>query len=1078
MIDIRVLGPLEVSGADGAPIAMASETQRRLVSVLALRGDSMVRSASLESWLGLSPGALRTSISRLRRLLGAEMIETTPPGYTLRARVDTVEFERLVTRAPRLDDDAARAVLEKALALWRGEPLVEFASEPWAEAHLGRLREMHAAAVEDLVVLQLDAGESSTALAAIQSLIDQHPFRDRPRALLLRALAEAGRRTDALRSFQSYRDLLLDEIGTEPSVALVELDRAIASGDEQSPAWPPRTGHPAFTRTRRVVEPRDPRSGPALPTPLSSFVGRRDELMTVAAMVGGSRLVTLAGAGGCGKTRLALAVAAAETDRHPGGTWWAELGQLTSPSQVTEQVATAVGLAPGPGADLTAQLVHHLSSDQRSLLVLDNAEHLLVPVAELVADVLARCPAVHVLVTSRESFGITGEMVWRVPSLAAPAPGTSLATAEVLEFDAVQLFLERARAARPGFVVDAETVPHLISICTGMDGLPLALELAAARTRTLPIETVARGVGDAVRWQATGIHSPLARHATLHASIAWSVDLLAPAARAVLTRLAVFQSAFTFEGALAVGASEADVDEVASAVSALVDASLLQLDDASGRYRMLRTVQQFCILRAQGTTELDAARARHVRHLAHWCTEVGNGRRGIERGPFLAEMPDVVAAMDWARVDEPREVFRMCAGLASVRSALGHNGNVADTWTWLLSLDRDAAVAEGWAGEWAAAVAALMASATAQRIDVSGVVEEVTALLGADQARERGWVARGAAMGPAYQGHLAPILAHTEETVARGDEMEISIYGGFAAYMLALMGRLPESALQLDELGRLTRRHEATFCVDTVGNGYAGAVLGELTRGELRRAARRTADRIPEDPAFSMTAAAALAQVALATNDEATMQCAVDWSQAGTIPLLRYLPTFIELARALMDGAVEPAADLAERYWDEAAPVPVSRVHPLPILTAALLAAGRTRAATAATATAAGLVEAMDPAPLLQANVLASRAQLDLHAGCPDEALTHVPELLDVTTAHGFVPMAIDGLELAAMAYGEEPAVAAALWAAAAAERRRLGYHYAGWPAPPISAPVVEPTTALTLDGAVALARGERVQPT
>ncbi len=513
-----------------------------------------------------------------------------------------------------------------------------------------------------------------------------------------------------------------------------------------------------------------------------------------------------------------------------------------------------------------------------------------------------------------------------------------------------------------------------------------------------------------------------------------------------------------------------------SALSASVDASLLQLDDASGRYRMLRTVRQFCILRAQGTTDLDAARDRHVRFQADWCTEVGDGRRGIERGRFLAEMPDVVAAMDWARVNAPREVFRMCAGLASVRSALGHNSNVANTWAWLLSLDREAAVFEGWAEEWAAAVAALMASATAQRIDVSGVVEEVTRLLRDDQARERGWVARGAAMGPAYQGHLGPILAHTEEIVARGDEMEISIYGGFAAYMLALMGRLQESARHLDELRRLTRRHETTFLVDTVGNGYAAAVIGELTRGGLRRAAARTADHIPEDPAFSMTAAAALAHVALMTNDETTLQCAVDWSQAGTIPILRYLPTFIDLARAVMDGDVEPAADLAEQYWDESAPVPVSRLHPLPILTAALLAGGRTRAAAAMTGTAVGLVGAMDAAPLLRAGVMASRAQLDLHAGRPDEVRSHLPELLDLTTAHRFVPMTIDALELTALAYDDEPDRSAPLWATAATERHQLGYHYAGWPTPPISTRVIGPTTPLTLDEAVALARGGLVR--
>lgn len=1029
MIDIRVLGPLEVSGPDVEQIVIPSESQRRLVSALALNADVVVRGATLESWLDISAGALRTSISRLRRLLDPEALTTTPPGYTLRARVDVAEFERLSSLAPVRDDGTAREVLEQAVNLWRGPPLGEFASEQWASASVTRLHEAHATIVEDLSVLLLDAGEATIALIAIQSLIDDHPYRDRPRALMLRALAEAGRRTDALRSFQAYRNLLLDEIGTEPSGPLTALDRAIASADPTSSSIAPFPGHPAWTRTRREEKPvSSPRLGPRLPVPLSSFIGRSEELADVTALIDTERLVTLTGAGGCGKTRLALAVAVATIDRHPGGTWWVGLGPLRTAAHVLEQSARSIGLAPTVDVDPVDHLTLHLEREAPSLLVLDNAEHVLEPVAALVARLLSRCPDLRVLVTSREPLGLAGETVWRVPSLGAT--------------DARSLFLERARATRTTLVVDHEAARHVHSICTGLDGLPLALELAAARTRTLPLATVARGVGDALRWQATGIRSPLAQHATLHASISWSVDLLEPAARTMLTRLSLFESTFTLESAAAVGGENRSDEEVAGAISALVDASLLQLDDATSRYRMLRIVRQFCAHRAQGTADFEAAHSRHVHHVADWCTDVGNGLRGIERGPLLTEMPDVVVAMEWARRHEPLEAFRMCAGLAAVRSALGYNSNIFETWEWLMALDRTAAAAEGWSAEWAAAVAALMAPVTAQGVDVGVVASEVDRLLPRDRRREHGWLARGAAMTPAYGGRVGPIVTHADEAASRSDEMEISIYGGFAAYMLSMMGRRAELTIRLDELRRLTRRRHTAFSVDTVGNGYAAAVLGDLVVGDLRGAARRATDRIPDDPAFSMTAAAALAQVALLTADPDIMSCAVEWSRRETIPLLRFLPTLIDLTGALMDCSIDAAADLAEQYWEESGHVPVSRCHPLPLLTTALVASGRWATATVLVDAADELTNAMDPAPWLRAGILHSRAQIALDLGDSADLATRDRELGELAATHSFAIMTVDALEFAAADPDTAADVTAQLLAEAKAERERMGYRW------------------------------------
>ena len=1036
-LQVGLLGSLAVSRRTGAPITIASRPQRRLLSILALHVGDIVRSSSLEDWAALSPGALRTSVSRLRRVIGPDALETTVAGYRLRADVDVVAFEQLAGLAPELADAEARAVLDDAVRLWRDDPLVEFTGEPWTDAALRRLSERRASALEDLAVLQLDAGEHSAALVTIQSLVDSEPYRERPRALLLRALAEEGRQTEALRAFQSYRSLLGDEIGIEPSAALVELDRAIAASIDTSAPIGPWPGHSAWGRTRRTAPMPPGTHHHRPPVPLSSFVGRDQDVSTVVELIATQRLVTLTGAGGCGKTRLAIAAAAADVHQHRTVTRWVDLGVVSTPSHVVELVAAAVGVTPRPHVDLTDQLVDHLAESRPMLLVLDNAEHVLVPVSELLAAILPHCPSLRALVTSREALAIPGERVWHVPSLSTPPPDAPPEVDALMSYDAVRLFVERARATRPDLATDAETLRHIASICIGVDGLPLAVELAAARVRTHPVEAVAEGVNDAVRWQAARTRAPLARHATLHASIAWSVDLADPLARAVLIRLSVFQASFSLAAACDVGCDDESPEDVIDAIASLVDANLLRFDGAADRFTMLHTVRRFCSLRAQGGTELERASERHARHVATYCEEIGRGHHGIERGPFIRQMPDLIAAMDWAREHDPRLMFRICAGLASVRSVLGNHRDVADTWAWLLSLDRGAGTGESWREEWATAVASQMAAATIHWIDVSSVVDEVGRSLPADAHRARGWAGRGAAMRPAYQGHLGPILSYADDVRARSDDLEYSVYGGFAAYMLALVGRIDESAHHVDELARLTRRHSSSFSVDTVGNGFAAAVIADLVRGDLRAAAGRAGQATPDDASFSMTAAAALAHVALVTDDRPTLDRAVEWSRQRTIPLLRFLPTFIDLVRRRFDGDIEHAADLAEQYWEEAEPVPVSRLHPLPVLTAALIETGRIAAARDMTERAASLVDGMDPAPLLSAGVMASRALIGLRAGELTAARVALRTLLGITVENGFVLMTIDALDRVVEAT-DDVALAATVRAATTRERMRI----------------------------------------
>lgn len=1016
-LQVGLLGSLTVSRR-GAVISIPSGPQRRLLSMLALHAGDVVRSSVLEDQAGLSSGALRTSISRLRRVVGTDALETATSGYRLRAAVDLVAFERMVGVAPELSDAQARTVLTDAVALWRGDPMAEFHGESWTEVPIRRLAEQFATALEDLALLQLDAGETTAAVATVGRVVEREPFRERPRALLIRALAEDGRPTEALRAFQSYRALLRDEIGIAPSAALVELDRSIASSVGNT-VTAFGTIHPAWVRERRATPRTSEPRHHLPPVPVSSFVGRSNDVATVLGLVTVERLVTLTGAGGCGKTRLAIAVAGADAERRGRPARWVELGVVSTPSHVVEHVAAALGLTLRHHIDAVRQMADHVADAPSTLLVLDNAEHVIAPVAELLSELLQHCPSLRVLVTSRGALGIAGERVWRVPSLSTPPPGTPVDADVLMSYDAVRLFLDRARSARPDLASDRDALAHMASICTGVDGLPLAVELAAARTRTHPVAQVAAGINDAVRWQTDLHRAPLARHATLHASIQWSVDLVEPLARAVLIRLSVFETSFSFEAGVAVGRVGEPPDLVADAISTLVDAHLLQLDGSTDRLRMLRTVRRFCALRPDGGSDIDGARARHARYFTTYCQHVGEGRHGIERGPFIREMPDIVAAMEWAREHEPSLMFRICSGLASVRTALGSHGNIADTWRWLLSLDRGPTSGETWRREWATAVAAHMAAATAHSIDVNRVVDEIHSLLPGTAHRERGWAGRGAAMRPAYQGHVGPILAYADDVRARHDDLEYSVYGGFAAYMSAMMGRLEEAERHVVELERLSRRHTASFSVDTVGNGVAAAIVIDLIRGNLSKAASRADAPVPDDASFSMTAAAALAHVALVAGNRDTLARAVEWSRQPTIPLLRFLPTFIELVKRRFSGNLEHAADLAEQMWEEAEIVPVSRVHPLPVLTAALVDARRLTFAREMTERAASLVGGMDAAPLLSACVLASRALLDLDAGDIPTAAVSLRELLDISTTNGLVQMTIDALNHVANASGD-----------------------------------------------------------
>jgi predicted ATPase/class 3 adenylate cyclase len=347
-----------------------------------------------------------------------------------------------------------------------------------------------------------------------------------------------------------------------------------------------------------------------LPLSLTSLIGRdRERADVAAALTDDDRLVTLTGPGGVGKTRLALQVAADCLDIFPDGVWWVELATLERGGRVADVIVRALGLVESASVSPLDQLVAGLARWQ-ALLVLDNCEHVLDDVAHVVDGLLRGCRGVTVLATSREPLGAPGETVWPVPTLPVAEAGEPLRS--VLGHAAVRLFVERARQARPGFTVDDRNVAAVSEVCRRLDGIPLALELAAARTRSMPIQDIVRELDDRFRLLTGGARTRLPRHQTLAASLTWSHDLLSDVEQRVFRRLWVFVGGFTADAAVAVAGVDVDRHDCIDALAHLVDKSLVQLDDNSGRYVMLETMRQFCAERARAADEVDAVRDRHI----------------------------------------------------------------------------------------------------------------------------------------------------------------------------------------------------------------------------------------------------------------------------------------------------------------------------------------------------------------------------------------------------------------------------------------------------------------------------------
>ena len=818
--------------------------QRALLADLLLNANRVVSVERLidDLWGDDVPAtavkALQVHVSKVRKALPAAVIQTRAPGYVIQLDgdlLDTDVFERRLAsgRAALQAGEAERAAaeLDEALALWRGPPLAEI-EEPFAAAEIDRLEQLHIACLEERFEAMLRLGRHARLVSDMEAAIREHPFRERLRAQLVLALYRSGRQVEALAAFHDFRQLLLEDLGIEPSESFRDLERKIlqqdvllldsgaaaavapvvllgASGEANEDApdavpptpalqvtllggfgvelggvpvpeqawrlkkarelvkllalarghqlhreqvmdvlWPDRDPtaaannlHQAVHVARRaltaaaiglrdemlhlvadvdvdrfqlaaadaraagtlgayraalavyagellpenryddwVIERRDELaelaaeldeeaaaldagrrdSLPPLPLDASSFVGRDRELAELTALLRGTRLLTLAGPGGAGKTRLALELARAAGSSYPGGVALVELAAVTDAQLVPDAVASALDLRAPPGQPVVDTVVDFLAP-RSALLVVDNCEHLLASAAALVGTLLRAAPELVVVATSREPLRVPGETLFRVPSLDIPDPERSLAPDQLLRYEAVRLFVERAGAAAPGFVLDEENATDVARICFRLDGLPLALELAAGRLGALGPAAISARLDDRFRVLRTDSHASPTRQHTLSATLDWSHNLLEPEEQVVFRRLSVFSGGFELEAVEAVCAGDdLDAAEVVDVLARLVEKSLVAADERSSRdrrYRLLETVRSYAQERLAQAGEKQEVEEWHAR----WALALAEEERGSPR--LDRDSANLRAALDTLLERAPEDALRFCVAL-------------------------------------------------------------------------------------------------------------------------------------------------------------------------------------------------------------------------------------------------------------------------------------------------------------------------------------------------------------------------------------------------------------------------------
>ena len=683
---ISVLGPLEVSDPKGRPVRVGGHRVRALLILLALDAGRVIPTHALigRLWPEARPeerptdaaNALQSLVSRLRLAfrqagLPEGLVESSPAGYRLAvppAAVDAIAFEQQARAGgqalARGDAREAASLLRTALKHWRGSALTDVAGQEFAFAPVARLTELQATATLDRIEADLTLGAAdATMIGELRELTVADQLAERPAALLMRALAAAGRQSEALAVYQRTREHLADRLGVDPSRRLEQAYLAILR-QEVPQAAPPDT--PA-TSSQPKAEQSRAASGPRpanVRRPPTSFVGRDDDVAGVLKRLRVERLVTLTGPGGVGKTRLAIETAA----RLAVPAWFAELAPVTDSAEVPYAVLGALGLRERSitprGAEMAGDPAGRLTSalaDREAVLILDNCEHVIDTAASLAARLLDDCPKVKILATSREPLQIPGETLHVVAPLAAPreADVPEISTT----YPAMRLFADRAAAVLPSFQLDASNAEAVASICRNLDGMPLAIELATPWLRTLTPAQLAARLDDRFALLTGGSRTALPRHQTLRAVVDWSWDLLSERERVLARRLAVFPGGVTLAAAERVCATkpgqeaiQLPTSAVLTALAGLVGKSLLTradpLQEQEPRYRMLDTVRAYGLERLAEASEDSFTRNAYARYYLEFAETADPQLRTKTQARWFraltAEQDNVNAAIRWA----------------------------------------------------------------------------------------------------------------------------------------------------------------------------------------------------------------------------------------------------------------------------------------------------------------------------------------------------------------------------------------------------------------------------------------------
>jgi predicted ATPase/DNA-binding SARP family transcriptional activator len=637
-----VLGPLQVADDQGRELSLGGPKQRAVLAILLSHAGEVLPSDRLIDLLwGERPPAsaaktVQVYVSKLRKVLGEGVIITGSGGYVLRAEpgeIDLGRFRALAGegRLALQAGECRRAVrtLREALALWRGAPLADLGYEQFAQGEIARLEDLRLVALEDCFEAELELGEHAVG-GELEALVRQHPLRERLRGQLMLALYREGRQTEALATYRELSELLRDELGLEPGESLRELERLILRHD---PALSPARPEPAAAAAD-------------LPAPPSAFLGRSRELSELAALLHSpdTRLLTLTGAGGTGKTRLALRLAETCAREYRDGAVFVGLAEVTATELMPSTITRALGLADTPNST-PMQRLREWARERRLLLLLDNFEQLADGSATL-AELLAACPGITALVTSREPLRLSGERQYEVPVL-EPS-------------EAIALFATRAEAVAPGVSID----PALAgAICDRVDHLPLAIELAAARVKALSLEQILTRLDRSLALLTGGPRDAPRRQRTIRATIDWSHGLLHAEEQRLFARLAVFSGGCPLSAAQSICAAELD------ALQSLVDRSLLRHD--AGRYRMLQTLREYALERLQDSGEEQALRRAHADWLIALLERERLQQPGWPNGRSLKEVsPELEnfrSALDWALRGDLFEILgRLAAPLVGV----------------------------------------------------------------------------------------------------------------------------------------------------------------------------------------------------------------------------------------------------------------------------------------------------------------------------------------------------------------------------------------------------------------------------